>query len=135
MPATDAVFVFIKISYKIFCNRFRVIRVKVPLPSVVEQSLRGKPNLKPSEGVRLSILEYVVDWDELEKTTDALLDSKKISNLKVKINKENNTAGHSSEAVAHLKRKSDEKDESFMYKMNDRHMNPDEPSMCSRQAR
>ena len=27
MPAPDAVFVFIKISYKIFYNRFRVIRV------------------------------------------------------------------------------------------------------------
>ena len=70
----------------------------------------------------------VVDWDELEKTTDALLDSKKISNLKAKINKENNPAGHSFEAVAHLKRKSDEKDEHLIYKMNDRHMNPDEPS-------
>ena len=29
MPAPDAVFVFIKISYKIFYNRFRVIRVEV----------------------------------------------------------------------------------------------------------
>ena len=28
MPAPDAVFVFIKISYKIFYNRFRVIRGK-----------------------------------------------------------------------------------------------------------
>ena len=27
MPAPDAVFVFIKISYKIFYNRFRVIRI------------------------------------------------------------------------------------------------------------
>ena len=27
MPAPDAAFVFIKISYKIFYNRFRVIRV------------------------------------------------------------------------------------------------------------
>ena len=27
MPAPDAVFVFIKISYKIFYNRFKVIRV------------------------------------------------------------------------------------------------------------
>lgn len=27
MPAPDAVFMFIKISYKIFYNRFRVIRV------------------------------------------------------------------------------------------------------------
>lgn len=70
----------------------------------------------------------VVDWDELEKTTNALLDSKKISNLEAKINKENNAAGHSFEAVAHLKRKSDEKDGCFMYKLNDGHMNPDEPS-------
>lgn len=107
-------------------------KLKVPLPSVVEQSLRRNPNLKPSEIVRQSILEGlkadVEDWDELEKTTDALLDSKKISNLKAKINKENNPAGHSFEAVAHLKRKSDEKDEHLIYKMNDRHMNPDEPS-------
>ena len=107
-------------------------KLKVPLPSAVEQSLRRNPNLKPSEVVRQSILEGlkadVVDWDELEKTTDALLDSNKISNLKAKMNKENNPAGHSFEAVAHLKRKSDAKDEYFIYKMNDRHMNPDEPS-------
>ena len=31
MPAPDAVFVFIKISYKIFYNRFRVIRVSLQL--------------------------------------------------------------------------------------------------------
>ena len=31
MPAPDAVFVFIKISYKIFYNRFRVIRVSLLL--------------------------------------------------------------------------------------------------------
>ena len=72
---------------------------KVPLPSVVEQSLRRKPNLILSEVVRQSILEGlkadVVDWDGLEKTTDSLLDTKRISNLKAKINEENNPAGHS----------------------------------------
>ena len=70
---------------------------KVPLPTVVEQSLRKNPNLKPSEVARQSILKGlkadVVDWEELEKTTDALLNTKKISNLKAKINKENNLAG------------------------------------------
>ena len=88
--------------------------------------------MKPSEVVRQSILEGlkvdVVDWDGLEETIDSLLDTKKISNLKAKINKENNPAGHSFEAVAHLTQKSDEKDEFFIYKMNDRHMNPDESS-------
>ena len=63
-------------------------------------------------------------------TTDALRNTKKISNLKATINKENNPAGHRFEAVAHLKQKSDEKDQYFIYKMNDRHMNPDEPSLC-----
>ena len=52
----------------------------------MEQSLRRIPNLKPSEVVRQSILEGlkadVVDWDVLEKATDSLLDTKKISNLK-----------------------------------------------------
>ena len=52
----------------------------------MEQSLRRIPNLKPSEVVRQSILEglkvEVVDWDVLEKATDSLLDTKKISNLK-----------------------------------------------------
>ena len=107
------------------------VKLKVLLPSVVEQSLCRNPNLKPSEVVRQSILEGLkadlVDWDELYKTTDALLDSKKISNLKAKINKAHIPAGHSFKAVAHLKQKSDEKDEYFIYKMNDRHMNPNEP--------
>lgn len=62
------------------------------------------------------------------KTTDSLLDTKRLSNLKAIINKVNNPAGHSFEAVAHLERKSDEKDKFFIYKTNDRHMNPDEPS-------
>lgn len=52
---------------------------RVPLPSVVEQSLQRNPNLKPSEVVRQSILEGlktdVVNWHELEKTTDSLLDT------------------------------------------------------------
>ena len=104
---------------------------KVPLSSVVEQSLRRNPNLKRSEVVRQSILEGLkadVAWDGLEKTTDSLLDTKRISNLKAKINQENNPAVHSFEAVAHLKQKSDEKDDFFVYKMNDRHMNSGEPS-------
>lgn len=58
----------------------------------MEQSLRRIPNLKPSEVVRQSILEGlkadVVDWDGLEKTTDSLLDTKKISNLKEPLNNE-----------------------------------------------
>ena len=105
---------------------------KVPLPAVVEHSLRRNPNLKPSEVVRQSILEGLkaedVDWDELEKTADALLNTKKISNLKAKIINEHNPAGHSFDAVAHLKRKSDSKDEYYVFKMNNRSMNPDEPS-------
>ena len=48
--------------------------------------------MKPSEVVRQSILEGlkvdVVDWDGLEKTTDSLLDTKKISNLKEPLNNE-----------------------------------------------
>lgn len=70
----------------------------------------------------------VVDWDQLERTIGALLDAKKISNLIAKINKEMNPAGHSFEAVANLKRKADEKDEYFIYKMNDIRMKPDETS-------
>lgn len=65
------------------------------------------PNLKPSEVVRQSILEDlkadVGDWDSLEKTKDFLHNAKRISNLKAKIDKENNPAGHSFEAVAHPK--------------------------------
>ena len=70
----------------------------------------------------------VGDWDGLEKTTDSLLDTKRILNLKARINKENNPAGHSFEAVAHIEQKSDERDEFFIYKMNNSHTNPDEPS-------
>ena len=87
---------------------------KFPFPPLWNSLFEGNPNLKPSEVVRQSILEGlkadVVDWDGLEKTTVSLLDTKRISNLKAKINKENNLAGHSFEAVAHLKQKSDEKD-------------------------
>ena len=45
----------------------------------------------------------VGDWDSLEKTKDFLHNAKRISNLKAKIDKENNPAGHSFEAVAHPK--------------------------------
>ena len=79
---------------------------KVTLPSVVEQSLRRNPSLKPSEVVRQSIIEGqkadVVNWDELEKTTDSLLEIKKISNMKAKITKESNPDGHSFAAVDNL---------------------------------
>ena len=69
-----------------------------------------------------------VDWDELEGTADTLLDTKKISNLKAKLENESNPVGQSFDAVAHLKRKSDKKDKFYLYKMNKRCMNPDEPS-------
>lgn len=68
----------------------------------------------------------VVDWDELEKIIDVFFDFKKILNLKVKINKENNLVGYSFEVVVYLKWKLDEKDEYLIYKMNDRYMNFDE---------
>lgn len=105
---------------------------KAKLPDFVQESLLKNPKLKPSELVRQSIVENLkkptVDWDELEKTADALLDTKKISNLKAKLKKESNPAGSSFEAVAHLKQKANSKDEFFIYKMNDREMNADEPS-------
>ena len=42
MPAPDAVFAFIKISYKIFCNRFRVIIVQSTLfPRIWASLLSG----------------------------------------------------------------------------------------------
>ena len=90
---------------------------KVTLPSVFEQSLRRNPSLKPSEVARQSIIEGqkadVVNWDELQKTTDSLLHTKKISNMKAKITNESNPAGHSFEAVANLK-KSQKRQMSFM---------------------
>ena len=105
---------------------------RVPLPSVVEQSLQRNPNLKPSEVVRQSILEGlktdVVNWHELEKTTDSLLDT----NIKFqiwKLKSASNPAGHSFEVVAHLKQKSRREDEFYVYKMNDRHINPDKPCL------
>ena len=73
--------------------------------------------MKPSEVVRQSIIEGlkadVVNWDELEKTTDSLHDTKKISNMKATITKESNLAGHSFEGVANLK-KSQTRKMSFM---------------------
>lgn len=70
---------------------------------------KRNPNLKPSEVVRQSILEGlktdVVNWHELEKTTDSLLDT----NIKFqiwKLKSASNPAGRSFEVVAHLKQKS-----------------------------
>ena len=107
---------------------------RVPLPSVVEQSLQRNSNLKPSEVVRQSILEGlktdVVNWHELEKTTDSLLDT----NIKFqiwKLKSASNPAGRSFEVVAHLKQKSRrEVKMSFMSTiwMID-YINPDKPCL------
>lgn len=91
---------------------------KVPLRSVVEQSLQRNPNLKPSEVVRQSILEGlkedVVNWHELTWRKQPTQISQPIQ--------------YSFEVVAHLKQKSRREDEFYVFKINDRHINPNEPS-------
>lgn len=68
------------------------------------------------------------DWASIEKAAIETLDKKWISNEKQKMRNNNEPHGHNFEAIACFKQFSDSCDPYYIYKLNDRHGNPDKPS-------
>ena len=97
----------------------------------VEQLVRNNPNIKPSEIQSVCVISAFrqqLDWDEVEKKIQSMMDRKWIANTKKKVKRYMESAGHDFEAVAVFKEYCDKKDTPFIYKLNDRRGNSETPS-------
>ena len=69
-----------------------------------------------------------MDWNAVEKETSAVLDRKRVSNMKQKLKKDIEPFGHNFEAIVSFNEYADKKDPLYVYKINDKRGNPDMPS-------
>ena len=69
-----------------------------------------------------------MDWRIVEKEAASIVNRKQISNIKQKIRAETEPHGHNFEAIVNFKEYCDAKDHLYVFKINDRRGNPDQPS-------
>ena len=69
-----------------------------------------------------------MDWNAVEREASAVLDKKRVSNMKQKLKKDIEPFGHNFEAIVSFKEYADKKDPLYVYKINDKRGNPDLPS-------
>ena len=103
---------------------------KKDVPSI-EQIIRNQPNIKPSEvqsAFVISAFQQQMDWNAVEREASAVLDKKRVSNMKQKLKKDIEPFGHNFEAIVSFKEYADKKDPLYVYKVNDKRGNPDMPS-------
>ena len=97
----------------------------------LKEMIKKHPQLKPSEiqsAFVMSLLRTEEDWEKVEKEATQLLDRKWIANQKQSVRQEIHPSGENFEAVVTFKQYCDKKDSLLIYKVNDRHRNPDRPS-------
>jgi len=97
----------------------------------IEQIIRNQPNIKPSEvqsAFVISAFQQQMDWNAVEREASAVLDKKRVSNMKQKLKKDIEPFGHNFEAIVSFKEYADKKDPLYVYKINDKRGNPDMPS-------
>jgi len=130
-----------KKSAKVYhCGQHTCPVIKAPVKNTdqVHQILKDNPNIKPAElqsACILSTIRQQCDWRDVEKQAEATLDKQWISNEKKKLKKDIEPVGHNFEAVVTFKQYCDEKDEFYVYKVNDRRGNPDKPSFVFKSSR
>ena len=130
-----------KKSAKVYhCGQHTCPVIKAPVKNTdqVHQILKDNPNIKPAElqsACILSTIRQQCDWRDVEKQAEATLDKQWISNEKKKLKKDIEPLGHNFEAVVTFKQYCDEKDEFYVYKVNDRRGNPDKPSFVFKSSR
>ena len=97
----------------------------------VREMLQKNPNLKPTQvqsAFVMASLRTGEGWDKVEKEAAQLLDRKWIANQKQSVKQSIHPSGENFEAVVKFKQYCDQKDNLFVYKINDRRGNPDMPS-------
>lgn len=97
----------------------------------IEQIIRNQPNIKPSEvqsAFVMSAFQQQMDWKAVEREASAVLDKKRVSNMKQKLKKDIEPFGHNFEAIVSFKEYADKKDPLYVYKINDNRGHTDMPS-------
>ena len=93
--------------------------------------MTNNPDIKPSEVQSVFVLvafQEQKDWADVEKEAAAAIDRRWIFNVKEKVKKDIEPHGHNYEAAVSFKEYCDKKDKFYIYKINDRRGNPDQPS-------
>lgn len=103
----------------------------VPKPKInahhdIEEMFKADQKMKPSAVPTAKLTSMIREgksWKEIEESAEGMLDKNKIKNIKAKVVNSMHLNGHNFDAVAEIKKKTDEKDRYLIWKINNRHFN------------
>ena len=99
---------------------------KLHATSDIEQFFKTHSMVKPSAVPTAKLTTMIREsktWSEVEDVAEAMLDKNEVKNIKAKVVNSMHPHGHNFDAVAEIKKKTDEKDPYLIWKMNNRHFN------------
>ncbi len=104
----------------------------------VKKTFKENPKMTPSQFSTLKIASLIrgkVDWDMPDKDAANLLDRKLISNLKPAASKESESNKNDFLNVKDFKAHCDKRDVYYVYKINNRELNPSQPNYVFKTSR
>ncbi|KAL9963788.1 hypothetical protein ACROYT_G027330 [Oculina patagonica] len=99
---------------------------KLYATSDIEQFFKTHSMVKPSAVPTAKLTTMIREgktWSEVEDVAEAMLDKNKVKNIKAKVVNSMHPHGHNFDAVAEIKKKTDEKDPYLIWKINNLHFN------------
>ena len=111
---------------------------KLHADSDIEQFFKTHSMVKPSAVPTAKLTNMIREgrpWSEVEDVAEAMLDKKKVQNIKSKVANSMHPHGHNFDAVAEIKKKTDEKDQYLVWKINNRHFNNGQQSLVFKTSR
>lgn len=97
----------------------------------IKQIVKNNPTIKPTEvqsSILVSAFREQLDWQTVEKEARSVVNKRRISYIKEKNKNQVEPYGHNFEAIVNFKEYCDKKDKFYVYKVNDKRGNPDQPS-------
>jgi len=89
----------------------------------IEEIFKTNHNIKPSAVPTTKLTSMIREgksWQEIDDQAEGMLDRNKIKNIKAKVVSTLHPHGHNFDAVAEIKKKTDEKDKYLIWKINNR---------------
>lgn len=104
----------------------------------IEQFFKMHSKVKPSAVPTAQLTTMIREgktWSEVEEVAEAMLDKNKVKNIKAKVVNSMHPHGHNFDAVAEIKKKTDEKDPYLIWKINNRHFNNGQGSLVFKMSK
>lgn len=119
------------------CTAIKRPKKQQPNDDLVEL-FKANPKVKPSSVANTKITSMIREgksWSEIEEAATSMLDGIKIKNVKAKVVAEMHPNGQNFDAVSEMKKKTDERDKYFIWKINNGQFNNGQPSFVFKMSK